>query len=97
VFYVSLGSQGALAIRSDEVTAMPAFEVDVIDTTGAGDAFTAGCIWGLLEHANDREVLRRGNLLGGLACTALGARAGLPSRDQALAALKTLRTRASDA
>jgi fructokinase len=72
---------------------MPAFEVDVVDTTGAGDAFTAGCIWGLLEHADDREVLKRGNLLGGLACTALGARAGLPTRAQALSALVRLNVR----
>jgi sugar/nucleoside kinase (ribokinase family) len=93
VLYVSLGPEGALAIRFEQVITMPAFAVDVVDTTGAGDAFTAGCIWGLLEHADDREVLKRGNLLGGLACTALGARAGLPTRDQALAALERLNVR----
>ena len=56
------------------------FPVEVVDTTGAGDAFAAGCLWGLLDGGDDREILRRGNALGGLACRGLGARASLPSR-----------------
>lgn len=93
---VSLGAQGALAIRRDSVTHSPAFDVDALDTTGAGDAFAAGCIWGLLENQPDDEILRRGNLIGGLACTALGARAGLPTLDQATAAMAELRPKQTD-
>lgn len=81
VLYVSRGRQGALAIRADGVTEHPAWDVEVVDTTGAGDAFAAGCLWGLLDRRDDLEVLRRGNALGGLACRQLGARAGLPSLD----------------
>lgn len=88
---VSLGPRGSLAIRRDGVTRAPAFEVEVLDTTGAGDAFAAGCIWGLLESQPDEEILRRGNLLGGLCCTALGARAGLPTLEQANEAMDWLR------
>ena len=91
--FVSLGAEGSLAIREHGVTLLPAFELDVVDTTGAGDAFTAGCIWGILDGAPDDEILRRGNALGGLACTAMGARAGLPDRAAADRALATLKHR----
>lgn len=79
VLYVSRGRQGALAIRANGVVEHPAWNVEVLDTTGAGDAFAAGCLWALLDRCDDPEVLRRGNALGGLACRALGARAALPS------------------
>ena len=96
VMFVSLGPAGSLALRASSVTRQPAFELDVVDTTGAGDAFTAGCIWGLLDGLGDEEVLRRGNVLGGLTCTAMGARAGLPDRAAAERALETLGLRADD-
>ena len=82
VLYISLGRAGSIAIRSTGVIEQPAWQVDVIDTTGAGDAFAAGCLWGLLEHRDDEEILRRANALGGLVCRAFGARAGLPSEHE---------------
>jgi sugar/nucleoside kinase (ribokinase family) len=81
--YVSRGVHGAIAITPHEVIEIPAFAVDVVDTTGAGDAFAAGCLWGLLDRCDDRTILRRGNALGGLACRALGARTSLPGRADA--------------
>ncbi|CAN5561713.1 sugar kinase [soil metagenome] len=83
VIYLTSGARGSTAIRPEGVTTVPAFEVDVIDTTGAGDAFAAGCIWGITDSLDDREVLARGNAVGALACRAMGARAGLPTRDEA--------------
>jgi sugar/nucleoside kinase (ribokinase family) len=85
---VTRGNRGSIAIRPGGVVEVPAFEVEVVDTTGAGDAFVAGCLWGLLDGCDDRELLRRGNALGGLACRALGARSALPSRSEAQALLK---------
>jgi sugar/nucleoside kinase (ribokinase family) len=82
VMYVSQGPQGGMAIRTSGVITSPAFDVPIIDTTGAGDAFAAGCIWGLLDHLDDADILRRANALGGLACRALGARVALPSRHE---------------
>ncbi len=95
--YISLGPEGSLAIRQAGTTHMPAFAIDAVDTTGAGDAFAAGCIWGILENLDDEEILRRGNVIGGLACTALGARAGLVARADAEAALASLPVRGVDA
>jgi sugar/nucleoside kinase (ribokinase family) len=85
--FISDGPRGSLAIRAEDVTEAPAYRIEVVDTTGAGDAFAAGCIWGLLESCPDAELLRRGNALGALACRALGARAGLPSLAEAQALL----------
>jgi sugar/nucleoside kinase (ribokinase family) len=90
VVYLSRGADGALAIREDSVTSAPAIAVDVVDTTGAGDAFAAGCLWGLLDRLNDAEVLRRANALGGLACRELGARAALPTRAEVEATLQAV-------
>lgn len=84
VIYLSLGAQGAMAIRPEGILTVPAFAVDVVDTTGAGDAFAAGCIWGMTDNLDDRDVLTRGNAAGALACRAMGARAGLPTRDAAV-------------
>jgi sugar/nucleoside kinase (ribokinase family) len=85
--YISRGGRGALAIRPGGTTEVAAFPIDVQDTTGAGDAFAAGCLWGLTERLSDAEILARGNAVGGLACRALGARAALPTRAEALALL----------
>jgi sugar/nucleoside kinase (ribokinase family) len=80
--YVSQGAAGAMAITARGVETIPAFQVDVIDTTGAGDAFAAGCIWALLDRCNDTEVLRRGTAVGSLACRGLGARTALPTFEE---------------
>lgn len=81
-FYISRGAAGSIAILPNGIVEAPAFDLRVIDTTGAGDAFAAGCLWGLLDHADDATILRRGNALGGLACRALGARTALPTRSE---------------
>jgi sugar/nucleoside kinase (ribokinase family) len=85
--YVSQGSAGAMAITASGVESVPAFPVDVIDTTGAGDAFAAGCISALLDRCSDIEILRRGTAVGSLACRALGARTALPTPEELSAML----------
>jgi len=82
VVFLSRGAEGALAIRANGIETSPAIPVDVVDTTGAGDAFAAGCLWGLLDRVGDGEILRRANAMGGLACRTLGARAALPTRSE---------------
>jgi ribokinase len=84
VIFISRGRHGAIAIRPNAITTAPAIDVEVIDTTGAGDAFAAGCLWGLLDRLPDPATLARANALGGLACRRLGARSSLPTRDEAL-------------
>ncbi|WP_282352364.1 carbohydrate kinase family protein [Haloferax volcanii] len=77
---ITQGSDGARLLEGDTVTDIPAFEVDVNDTTGAGDTFTAGLIhtW-LLNDYPARDAGRFAAATAALNCTELGARGNLPS------------------
>lgn len=79
--YITQGGDGALAVRTTSVEHVPAFEVEVVDTTGAGDAFVAGGISALVERRNDIDVLTRGAATAALACGAFGGRAGQPTME----------------
>ena len=56
----------------------PAFSVACVDTTGAGDAFHGGFIYGLLAGFSIEETLRFSNAVAALKCRQVGARTGLP-------------------
>lgn len=58
----------------------PGFDVDVVETTGAGDAFFTGSIIGLRETGSLAEAVQFANAVGALATTETGAMAGLPDR-----------------
>lgn len=83
---VTLGERGAMAIDKDGVHHAPAFEVDAVDTTGAGDVFRAGFIYALLRGWPTDDILRFANAAAAVSCTRLGALAGIP----ALAEVETL-------
>ncbi|MFW6074705.1 MAG: carbohydrate kinase family protein [Chloroflexota bacterium] len=80
--FVSRGAGGSVAIHPGGIQHCAAFSIDVVDTTGAGDAFAAGTIFGIISGWEDAEILQFGNAVGGLACRKLGARASLPSRSE---------------
>lgn len=75
----TLGREGVLAYFRDEYVYSPAFTVDCKDTTGAGDAFHGGFIYGLLAGLSVEETLRCANAVAGLKCRAIGARTALPT------------------
>ena len=79
---VTLGGQGYLWIEGNAVHRHPAFEVDVVDTTGAGDAFHGAFALGIAEGRSVRDIVRRASATAALKCTRLGSRAGLPSVDE---------------
>ena len=73
------GARGSLAYVGNQYIATPAFRPPVCkDTTGAGDAFRAGFIYGLARKLPIEETLRCANAVAALSCRELGARAGLP-------------------
>ena len=76
------GERGTLAAArgADGVFPVPAFKVNAVDTTGAGDAFHAGAAWALLEGCGWEESLRQGAAVAALKCLRAGARSGLPDR-----------------
>lgn len=60
----------------------PAFRVDVVDSTGAGDAFHGAYLHAWVGGADPRACLRFASAVGALACTRLGGRAGLPQAEE---------------
>lgn len=79
---ISQGANGCVVLDRNEIHHIPGFDVDVVDTTGAGDAFAAGIVLGTIERRSPREIGLIGNAMGALSIRALGARAGLPTRDE---------------
>jgi sulfofructose kinase len=88
-FFVAatLGRDGVLAYFQGEYIHSPAFKVACRDTTGAGDAFHGGFMYGLLEGYSVEETLRFANAVAGLKCRAIGARTSLPTLEEVNALL----------
>jgi sugar/nucleoside kinase (ribokinase family) len=85
---VKLGSKGALAIGPDgSLERVPAFRVDPVDTTGAGDSFDAGFLRAWLDGASIADALRLGAVCGALSTVARGGVDGQPTHAEAVAAL----------
>ena len=75
---LKLGAKGALAVVNDKVHIEKGFAVNVIDTTGAGDSFNAGFIYGYLVSRDINTALKYGNGCGALSCTGLGGNTAFP-------------------
>lgn len=83
----TLGVEGVLAYFQDQYIHSPAFAIDCRDTTGAGDAFHGGFIYGLLAGYSVERTLEFANAVAGLKCRRVGARTALPSLDEVEALL----------
>jgi sugar/nucleoside kinase (ribokinase family) len=79
---VTLGEQGAMALDADGIHYAPAFQVDAVDTTGAGDVFRAGFIYAWLRGWPTDEILRFANAAAAVSCTRLGALGGIPTLEE---------------
>ena len=75
---VTLGERGSAALDGDRFYHVPAPPVNAVDTTGAGDVFRAGFIYGLLQRWTTEELLRFANNAAALSCTRRGAMAAVP-------------------
>lgn len=84
--FVSLGPEGAFYATKDFEGEVPSFEAEVLDPTGAGDAFLAAALVRLSEGEWDEETVRkaarRGTAAGTIACTDYGAMRALPTKDE---------------
>ncbi|WP_018657908.1 carbohydrate kinase family protein [Actinomadura flavalba] len=83
---VTLGEHGSLLVGPDGVDRLPAHKVDVVDTTGCGDAYCAGFITGLLHGLAVRDAAQWGTAAAALVAADLGSGTGLAT----LGALKAL-------
>ena len=79
---ITLGDKGSITASGNEVFQTPAFKVDVADTTGAGDVFHGGYIYGLLQKWDIKDVVRFASAFAALKCKKLGGRAGIPALEE---------------
>ena len=84
---IKLGDHGAYVRSGDESFEVVAPPVDVVEPSGAGDAFAAGLMLGILEGWELERSVRFASVIGGSACTALGCWAGVFTRAEAEAFL----------
>ena len=82
----TLGRDGAMILTDKLDIRIPAIDVEVTDTTGAGDAFNSGFAVALAEGRDLIEAVRFGVVCGSMACTRLGVIPSLPNRAMADAA-----------
>ncbi|WNJ94866.1 aminoimidazole riboside kinase [Vibrio ruber] len=87
---ITLGAEGTLVVSQGEQLKVPSRQVNVVDTTGAGDAFVGGMLCRLSEfeqwknRATIIDAVTWGNCCGGLATTQKGAMTALPHRHELL-------------
>jgi len=78
----TLGHEGAMALVNGEILYVQGFKIKAVDTTGAGDVFHAGFIYGLLRNWEAVEILRFANAAAALKCLDLGGRKGIPALEK---------------
>jgi sugar/nucleoside kinase (ribokinase family) len=86
---ISLGASGCVMVTCDASIPIPAFQIEAVDPTGAGDAFAAGVAFGILERWDHERIGRFANAMGALAASRLGARSGLRGRAEVEQFLET--------
>jgi len=78
---VKLGSRGCYVTDGEENHLIEPFKIKVVDSTGAGDAFCAGFLYGIINNKTLRECGILGNFVASRTLAEMGARNGLPRKD----------------
>ena len=81
---ITLGSEGSFFCNQEGTFYTPSFQVEVVDTTGAGDVFHGAFIRGLLEGWELCKVAEFASAVAAIKCTKLGGREGIPDFDETL-------------
>jgi len=79
---VTMGKRGAMLITDEQSSLIPAFAVDAVDATAAGDAFTGGLAYALASGRELRNGVEFANAAAALAVTKMGAQPSMPTRDE---------------
>ncbi len=84
---VTLGMDGCVMSWDDNIVHKPAFKVNAVDTTGAGDVFHGAFVYGLLQNWTIEKTAEFASAVAAMKCRKLGGRAGIPALDEVLAFL----------
>lgn len=76
---ITKGDLGCRWVTREETGVSPAFSVDIVDTTGAGNAFVAGVAWSMARRLPWPEATRFANAVAALSTRAIGAQTSLPA------------------
>lgn len=82
---MTLGQAGSIALYRGEWIRTPGYSVEAVDTTGAGDIFHAGFVYGMIRDWPLEDILRFANAVAALSCRSLGGRTGIPALEEATA------------
>ncbi|WP_313072603.1 PfkB family carbohydrate kinase [Atlantibacter hermannii] len=80
--YVTQGGEGTLWIEDEHFCHFPAFTVNVVDTTGAGDVFHGALALAIAEKMPSQSAIAFSAAVAALKCTQAGGRTGIPNREQ---------------
>ena len=90
---LKMGEQGCFIRAGDTTLRLPAYQIQPMDATGAGDAFVAGFLTGLVKGWDLERTGRFANAVGALATLAIGTTAGVRNLDETLAFMESTPTR----
>ncbi len=79
---VTLGERGSVIVDSENAIYVPAVNVEAVDTTAAGDAFTAGMVCAMAEGCGMEEAVRFANKVSSIVVTRRGAQTSIPDRSE---------------
>ena len=88
---LTMGGEGSLFVNKDEIIKTPAFDINVVDSTGCGDAFDAGMITSLINDFDLEKSLKFATTTSGLVATGLGSDAGIIDFDDTINKMNTLK------
>lgn len=81
---ITLGERGSITVADGRIIRTPAFKVEAVDTTGAGDVFHGGYIFGLLQGWDIERVVRFASAVAAIKCRHMGGRTGIPRLDEVM-------------
>jgi len=88
VVIITLGEHGLIWQNHNQHGRLPAFEVNAIDTTGAGDAFHGAFAAAIAQKTPFLDTLHYASAVAALCCTKIGARTGMPTKTEVEAFLR---------
>ena len=91
IIAVKMGAGGCCVLGEGKKITVPGFTIDVADTVGAGDAFDAALVSGVLEGMGLEELGTFANAVGALTCRGIGPLRTQPQREEAEALISRLR------